>query len=115
MQRRTDEVDDAQRTHDRYAKWKEEELNELWDSERQHDKAVRIKSKAQAIADERRRWAVKWTVPSGKPEKDEGPLAEQRKYRVEQSVGAFCGGAVDLLADSTIPRTRDAGQPPKEY
>ena len=114
LQKRTDEVDDARRTHDRYAKWREEELSDLWDCQRQHDKAVRIKSKAQAIADERRRWAVKWTVPSGKPEKDEGPLAEQCKHRVERSTGAFCGGMVDILADSSRPRMGDAEQPPKK-
>lgn len=115
LQRRTDEVKNARETRDRVAKWKDEELNELWDCQRGHDKAERIKSRAQAIADERRRWKVKWTVPSGKPEKDEGALAEQRKARVERSVGAFCGGAVDLLADIDMAGKRGTDQPSKEY
>jgi len=110
LQKRTDEVNDAREKRNRFAKWKDEELEELWDCQRQHDKVELLKSKRQSIADERRRWAVTWTVPSGKPEKDEGALAEQRKRRVEQSVGAFCGGTVDLLA-ANKPRTGDQDQP----
>ena len=113
LQQRTDEVSSAREARDRYAKWKDEELEELWDCQRQHDKAELAKSKLQAIANERRRWAVAFTVPSGKPEKDEGVLAEQRKRRVEQSPGTFCGGTVDLLANR---RTADIeGQSQEQY
>ena len=113
LQQRTDEVSSARETRDRYAKWKDEELEELWDCQRQHDSAELAKSKLQAIADERRQWAVAFTVPSGKPEKDEGALAEKRKRWVEQSPGTFCGGTVDLLVNS---RTADIeGQSQEQY
>eukprot|EP00984_Skeletonema_dohrnii_P007703 scaffold2825_cov97-Skeletonema_dohrnii-CCMP3373.AAC.1 len=52
-----------------WGKWRQAEQDALWNFQRQHDDKVAEKEKRKSIVDEQLRWAVKFYVASGKPDK----------------------------------------------
>jgi len=52
-----------------WGKWRQAEQDALWNFQRQHDDKVAEKEKRKSIIDEQLRWAVKFYVASGKPDK----------------------------------------------
>eukprot|EP00985_Skeletonema_marinoi_P021772 scaffold13544_cov114-Skeletonema_marinoi.AAC.1 len=52
-----------------WGKWRQAEQDALWNFQRQHDDKVAEKKKRKSIVDEQLRWAVKFYVASGKPDK----------------------------------------------
>jgi hypothetical protein len=49
--------------------WRQAEQDALWNVQRQHDDEIAEKEKRKSTVDEQMRWAVKFFVPSGKPDK----------------------------------------------
>ncbi|KAL7535386.1 hypothetical protein ACHAWF_005154, partial [Thalassiosira exigua] len=61
--------DDARTSMEHWGTWQQVEQDRLWDFQRQHDRDVEEREKQHSIINEQMRWAVKFTVPSGKPDK----------------------------------------------
>mmetsp|Transcript_9918 Transcript_9918/g.20190 ORF Transcript_9918/g.20190 Transcript_9918/m.20190 type:complete len:962 (-) Transcript_9918:30-2915(-) len=82
-----------------YSKWREEELEQIWKRQQRLVYEMEDTWKRQKIADERRRWQVKFFKPSGKPDKLRRP---GRPWDSAAFAGAdrntFTGGAANLFA-----------------
>jgi hypothetical protein len=61
--------DEAIACLEHWKSWHEDELNGLWQYQREHDTQVEERERRHAIINEQMIWAVKFTVPSGKPYK----------------------------------------------
>ena len=61
--------DEAMACLEHWKSWHEDELNGLWQYQREHDSQVEEREKRHAIISEKMLWEVKFTVPSGKPDK----------------------------------------------
>jgi hypothetical protein len=81
------------------AKWREEELEQIWARNQRLVYEMEDIWKRQAIAAERRKWGIKFTKASGKPDKLRRP---GRPWDQSAFAGAeantFCGGAANLFA-----------------
>ena len=64
--------------------WLDDEMEELWQFQRQHDEEVEADEKKQSINHERMVWAVKFRMPSGKPDKRR-LIVRQLRSRVTDS------------------------------
>mmetsp|Transcript_35516 Transcript_35516/g.51887 ORF Transcript_35516/g.51887 Transcript_35516/m.51887 type:complete len:531 (+) Transcript_35516:935-2527(+) len=100
-----EEMDRLKAKNGWYLKWRQEELERLWECQRRHHYKEKQKRQRQSIADERRKWEKIITRPSGKPEKLRRRKSEQQRlsptsqntYSTVSNI-PFCSGAVDLLA-----------------
>ena len=61
--------DEAKYRMEHWGTWLDDEMEELWQFQRQHDEEVEADEKKQSINHERMVWAVKFRMPSGKPDK----------------------------------------------
>jgi hypothetical protein len=61
--------DEAIACLEHWKSWHEDELNGLWQYQREHEIQVEERERIHAIINEQMMWAVKFTVPSGKPYK----------------------------------------------
>ncbi|GMH99477.1 hypothetical protein TrVE_jg3868 [Triparma verrucosa] len=97
--RRMKQITDADKRRALYSKWREEELEQIWKRQQRLVYEMEDHWKRQKIADERRRWGVKFFKPSGKPDKLRRP---GRPWSQSAYAGAdrntFTGGAANLFA-----------------
>lgn len=63
------EEEEAMACLEHWRSWQEDELSGLWQYQREHDSQVEEREKRHAIVNEMMLWEVKFTVPSGKPDK----------------------------------------------
>ncbi len=61
--------DEAKYRMEHWGTWLDDEMEELWQFQRQHDQEVEADEKKQSINHERMVWGVKFRMPSGKPDK----------------------------------------------
>lgn len=61
--------DEAMACLEHWKSWHEDELNGLWQYQREHDSQVEKRERMHAIINEQMLWQVKFTVPSGMPDK----------------------------------------------
>jgi len=98
-ERRMLEINLAKKKHAFYAKWREEELEQIWARQQQLVYEMEDIWNRQKVADEKRKWNVKFFKPSGKPDKLRRP---GRPWEPGAYAGAdkatFCGGTANLFA-----------------
>jgi len=68
--------DEAKANLDHWSAWQQAEQDRLWDFQREHDREVEEEEKRHARVHEQLKWAIKFTMPSGKPDKRR-PLRHQ--------------------------------------
>jgi len=66
IQRREDE---AKHRMEHWGAWLDDEMEDLWQYQRDHDQLLEVEEKRQSINHEWMVWAVKFRMPSGKPDK----------------------------------------------
>jgi len=93
------ELQEAKRSVDNFSEWRELEVIEGIERENRWHHEREAISKRQKVASERRKWAVEWFTPAGKPDKLRRPGRpwDKRAYAGEDRL-TFCGGTADLLA-----------------
>lgn len=61
--------DDAKYRMEHWSAWLDDEMDELWQYQRQHDRSIEEEERKQIMNHEWMVWAVKFRMPSGKPDK----------------------------------------------
>jgi len=97
--RRMLEINLAKSKQKFFAKWREEELEQIWARQQQLVYEMEDTWNRQKIADEKRKWQVKFFKPSGKPDKLRRPGRpwEEKAYAGAEK-STFCGGTANLFA-----------------
>jgi hypothetical protein len=105
LEKTVEKILDVSKQRERIVLWKEQEYSERRNRFYQRDLADSAKNKRLAIADERRKWTVRWCTKDGKPDKKRRP---GKKWDSSVFAGidkmTYSGGTgVDLLAFSGGP------------
>ena len=80
---------EAEDSMNHWGRWRKAEQDALWNLQRQHDDEVAEKEKRKSIIDEQMRWAVKFYVASGKPDKQKPvKLTNIRNERIDDLAAA---------------------------
>jgi hypothetical protein len=93
-----------------WSTWQEAELDGLWRYQRHHDDEIEEKEKRHSIVNEKMLWAVKFCVPSGKPDKrrparPDKDVDDRSMKKVQKLVDATKANAVDYQAAAHLANT----------
>ena len=102
--------DEAKACLEHWSNWQEVELDGLWRYQRQHDEEIEEKEKRHSIVNEKMLWAVKFCVPSGKPDKrrsayPDNNVNDRSLKKVQKLVDATKANAVNYQAAAHLAST----------
>ena len=106
---RIEAADGAERRRDACLRRREQELEGMRACQRARDQEREGGRRRRAAAGERRRWAVPFALPNGKPERAERPRDCAHVRGMGPETTSFCGGTVDLLAAASGGRSPPLG------
>jgi len=87
--------------------WREEEVQAMFErlARRKFENSERIQK--QAVADERRKWQLRWFTPSGKPDKRRRPgRAWDASVYAGPEHRVFCGGQTDIMTATNLEKEK---------
>ena len=102
--------DEAKACLEHWSTWQEVELDGLWRYQRHHDDEIEEKEKRHSIVNEKMLWAVKFCVPSGKPDKrrparPDKDVDDRSMKKVQKLVDATKANALDYQAAAHLANT----------